>query len=130
MIDPHGGVLVDRFVPRDASLAGLPRVQLNPRQLSDAYLIAQGAFSPLRGFMGSRDYQGVLQDMHLAGGHPWSMPITLAVTEEEARSLKAGSATTERVRRHCVGRIWSWPRGASSRSIAVRRNPTVRESPA
>ena len=92
MIDPHGGVLVDRFVPRDASLAGLPRVQLNPRQLSDAYLIAQGAFSPLRGFMGSRDYQGVLQDMHLAGGHPWSMPITLAVTEEEARSLKEGQA--------------------------------------
>ena len=91
MIDPHGGVLVDRFVPRDdASLAGLPRVQLNPRQLSDAYLIAQGAFSPLRGFMGSRDYQAVLQDMHLAGGHPWSMPITLAVTEEEARSLKEG----------------------------------------
>ena len=47
-----------------------------------------------------------------------------------ARSPRAGSATAERVRRLAWRRVWSRPRGAGSRSTAVRRNRTVRESPA
>ena len=96
MIEPHGGVLVDRFVPKTENeerlkeAQGLPRIVLNQRQISDAILIAQGALSPLEGFMGEGDYRGVLDHMRLAGGLPWTLPITLAVSRDSDQSLQLG----------------------------------------
>src|SRR5690348_15986207 len=87
-IAPHGGVLVDRFVPETeranvaARAAGLAKIALNARQISDLELIAIGAVSPLIGFMSQEDYKSVVQTMHLANGVPWSIPVTLAVTPE------------------------------------------------
>ena len=68
----------------------LPRVELSPLALSDAQMIAIGGFSPLEGFMGSADYNAVVEGMRLADGRPWSMPIVLGVGEEEAAPLGAG----------------------------------------
>ena len=42
-------------------------------------MIACGALSPLEGFMGRDDYASVVEDMHLAGGLPWALPVCLAV---------------------------------------------------
>ena len=90
---PHGGNLVNRVLEgkeRDLWLARaetLRRVELNSRQLSDVYLIAIGAFSPLEGFMGRRDYESVLAEERLSNGLPWTVPITLAVTPEQAKQL-------------------------------------------
>ncbi|MBE9014439.1 sulfate adenylyltransferase, partial [Pseudanabaenaceae cyanobacterium LEGE 13415] len=69
----------------------LPRVQLDERAVSDLQLIAIGGFSPLTGFMGKADYDRVVEEMHLANGLPWSIPITLSVTEEVAAPLQEGS---------------------------------------
>ncbi|MBI4340533.1 MAG: sulfate adenylyltransferase [Chloroflexi bacterium] len=96
VIPPHGGKLVDRRVPpqeREAflrSARALPRVRLNGLQASDVEMIAIGAFSPLVGFMGQADYRAVVEHMHLAGGLPWSMPVTLAVDQETARRVRDG----------------------------------------
>jgi sulfate adenylyltransferase len=96
-IAAHGGVLVDRFVPasdREAALGrarSLPVITLNSRQISDLELIAIGAVSPLTGFMSQADYESVVHNMRLANGLPWSIPVTLAVTDEQASSLSAGS---------------------------------------
>src|SRR5438105_3101647 len=96
-IAPHGGVLIDRFVPegRRAAVAEqaarLPRLALNARQISDLELIAIGAASPLTGFMTQADYENVVQNMRLADGLPWSIPVTLAVTPEQAAALTPGS---------------------------------------
>jgi sulfate adenylyltransferase len=49
--------------------------------VADLELIATGAYSPLTGFMGLADYQRVLHEMRLANGLPWSLPITLRVTD-------------------------------------------------
>jgi sulfate adenylyltransferase len=54
-------------------------------------MIAIGGFSPLRGFMEQGDYERVVEDMHLENGLPWSIPVTLSVSEEEAEPLKEGS---------------------------------------
>jgi sulfate adenylyltransferase len=59
------------------------RLRLSPHQFSDAVLIANGAFSPLSGFMGSRDYALVLGEMRLDSGALWPVPVTLTVTEEQ-----------------------------------------------
>ena len=68
----------------------LPSVVINPRQLSDAHMIVQGAFSPLQGFMGHEDYNSVVKDMHLANGQPWPLPVTLGVDSHQASELKEG----------------------------------------
>jgi sulfate adenylyltransferase len=70
---------------------GLPRVPLDARTLSDLQMIASGVFSPLEGFMLQEDYESVVEDMRLASGLAWSLPVTLSVGEETARSLREDS---------------------------------------
>jgi sulfate adenylyltransferase len=90
---PHGGTLIDLVATgKDAKAlrdkaAGLRAVSLNSRSLSDLELLAVGGFSPLTGFMTQGDYTSVVNDMHLANGIPWSMPITLAVSDDEAKAI-------------------------------------------
>jgi sulfate adenylyltransferase len=54
-------------------------VTLTPRELSDLDMLASGALSPLDGFMGQEDYERVLEEMRLASGLPWALPVCLAV---------------------------------------------------
>jgi sulfate adenylyltransferase len=96
-IAPHGSHLINRIAtPAETTefkeqANSLPRVQLDERSFSDVVMIAIGAFSPLTGFMEQEDYETVVTDMRLASGLPWSIPITLSVTEEVAEPLKEGS---------------------------------------
>ena len=96
LIEPHGGKLVNRELP-DAQkqealkkAASLKSLSLIPIELSDLEMIATGALSPIEGFMGSKDLQGVLENMHLVTGFPWSLPVVKSVTAEEKNSLKTG----------------------------------------
>ncbi len=79
LIAPHGGRLVDRTGERPDGLDRLETVTLTPRELSDLDMIASGALSPLEGFMGKRDYERVVDEMRLAVGLPWALPVCLAV---------------------------------------------------
>jgi sulfate adenylyltransferase len=95
-IEPYGGKLIDRTVSEAEAkslrerAAGLPRVDITSHTLSDLYLLAVGGYSPLDGFMGRADYESVIEKMTLANGLPWSVPVTLAVTEQEAGSVQDG----------------------------------------
>ena len=94
---PHGGALELRQAAED-ELDGLkeranalPSIETSARRvLSDLELFSVGAVSPNRGFMGSSDYNSVVEDMHLASGIPWSLPITLSASAEEASALEPG----------------------------------------
>ena len=96
MIASHGGTLVDGYVKDEQAQAlseeagHLPAVSLNARQFSDAHMIAQGAFSPLQGFMSHEDYTAVVRNMRLENGVPWPLPVTLAVDSHQASDLKVG----------------------------------------
>jgi len=87
LIKPHGGDLVDRVStgePRQAlidSLERSPSLTLKPWEVADFEMIATGALSPLRGFMGLADYTSTLREMRLADGLPWTIPVTLRVEE-------------------------------------------------
>ena len=96
-IAPHGGILVNRIATLDQrqeffdKAESLPRVQLSDRSISDLQMIAIGALSPLKGFMNEADYRSVVKQMRLWNGLPWSVPITLSVTEAVADTLKVGT---------------------------------------
>jgi sulfate adenylyltransferase len=79
LISPHGGPLVDRSGERPEGVELLERVTLSSRELSDLDLVACGALSPLEGFMGRADYERVVEEMRLAGGLPWALPVCLSV---------------------------------------------------
>ena len=89
LIAPYGGKLVDLLVKGDEcdaliKLAGTyPTIRLTPRQNHDLELLAIGAFSPLNRFMGTADYNAVLNEMRLADGTVWPIPITLNIEKED-----------------------------------------------
>lgn len=95
-IKPHGGTLINRRVPegeRDQWMEkarSLRSVKVNTWTISDIDLIAIGAFSPITGFMKEDDYRSVLEQMRLANGAVWSIPITLPVEDEIAADLRIG----------------------------------------
>ncbi|MCF6444086.1 bifunctional sulfate adenylyltransferase/adenylylsulfate kinase [Nereida sp. MMG025] len=70
--------------------ADLVSHDLTPRQICDLELLMNGGFNPLKGFLGEDDYNGVVENMRLADGSLWPMPITLDVSEDFAASLEIG----------------------------------------
>ena len=96
-IPAHGGHLINRIATSEErqefieKAERLPKIELDKRALSDLEMIAIGGFSPLNGFMEKDDYESVVVDMRLKNGLPWSIPVTLSVSEEVADSIKEGS---------------------------------------
>ncbi len=70
--------------------ADLPSWDLTPRQICDLELLMNGGFNPLKGFLSEEDYDGVVENMRLADGSLWPMPITLDVSEAFAGKIEPG----------------------------------------
>ena len=95
MINPHRGVLVDRVVPQLKEIdTTLSNITLSRRSQSDLEMIATGACSPLMGFMSQQDYSSVVEEMRLANGSVWSIPITLPISAEQVSNLKGVEEAT------------------------------------
>ena len=95
---PHGGgVLVERSGARGRG--PLEVVTLTSRELADLDMLASGALSPLTGFMGREDYEGVVESMQLANGLRWALPVCLSVAE-----APKGDRGTRRRERQAAGR--------------------------
>jgi sulfate adenylyltransferase len=96
-IKPHGGSLVNRLLNGEAReeaiqrAAGLERIILSDLNLADLEMIATGGLSPLTGFLLQADYETVVHHMHLTNGLPWTIPVTLAVSQEQAARIATGS---------------------------------------
>ena len=96
MIAPHGGRLVERVLAGKAKAEALERakslpvIRLDEDAVSDVENIATGVYSPLQGFLGAKDFRGVLDHMRLANDLAWTVPIVLDVEEAEAAKFKEG----------------------------------------
>ena len=87
LISPYGGDLVNIVVDREeaedlwAEVSGLASVQISERAMCDLELMATGGFSPLDRFMSGDDFHSVVNEMRLADGTLFPIPITLPVHE-------------------------------------------------
>jgi sulfate adenylyltransferase len=96
LIAPHGGTLVNRIVDENkaqslrSEAANLPAVVLSAREQCDLEMIAIGAFSPLTGFMGQKDFEGVCKNMRLASGLVWPIPVTLCPADDVTAKINLG----------------------------------------
>jgi len=96
VIRPHGGTLVDRVLRGEMKEAvreraqKMTKVRLDAMGLSDLELIATGALSPLTGFMRRDDYVRCVDDVRLTNGVVWTLPITLAVNQDQADRIQEG----------------------------------------
>jgi sulfate adenylyltransferase len=111
-----------------------PSWDLTPRQLCDLELLLNGGFSPLRGFMGRRDYESVCERMRLADGTLWPVPVTLDVPEDLAGALEPGQRLALRdaegvmLAALCVTETWRPDRRAEAERVfgsANREHPGV-----
>ncbi|HET9199811.1 MAG TPA: sulfate adenylyltransferase [Dehalococcoidia bacterium] len=93
---PHGGTLVNRVLSGDEArsaeqtASNLKKAPIGERVQADLELIAIGGLSPLTGFMGQADYRAVVEEMRLANGLPWTIPVVLDVDAETGKSLENG----------------------------------------
>jgi sulfate adenylyltransferase len=140
LISPYGGRLIDLMVhgeEREELLrkaAALPSMQLSPRSLCDLELLATGAFSPLDRFMGSADYSRVLEEMRLADGALFPIPLTLPIADtkgiEVGKEIALRSQTNERIAVMLVEEIFEWDAAREALQVygtTDARHPLVAE---
>ena len=138
--EAHGGTLVDCYLEADAAEIEKQAAQdyaswdLTERQLCDIELILNGAFSPLDGFLNQDDYNSVVNDLRLANGVLWPVPITLDVSEQFAGEIHSGEKIALRdlegviVATLEVGDIWTADRAVEAQEVygsSDERHPAV-----
>jgi sulfate adenylyltransferase len=94
LVPPHGSETVKPLLlPETERVAEckraekLKKIPLDSRAVSDVFMLAMGAYTPLDGFMGHDDWRGSCLDMKLTGGLFWPIPITLPVNKDLADSI-------------------------------------------
>lgn len=98
LIAPHGAKKLKPLLLGGAKLAAarakaakMPQLRMTSRETCDLIMMGIGAFTPLGGFMGKRDWKGVCANYKMADGLFWPIPVTLSVSREEAKKLRKGS---------------------------------------
>jgi sulfate adenylyltransferase len=97
LLPPHGSdalkpllITVDERGDAARHAAELKRVPLSSREVSDLFMLGMGAYTPLPGFMNERDWRGCCEDMQLADGVFWPIPITLSCSQALADEIAVG----------------------------------------
>jgi len=97
LVPPHGGRPLEALILQGEALvaeraraASLRKVPVSSREKGDIIMLGIGGFSPLDGFMGHADWQGVCRDYRTASGIFWPIPITLSVDASVAQAIRVG----------------------------------------
>jgi sulfate adenylyltransferase len=97
LVPPHGATSVKPLLLPATERAAekkraerLKKVPLSSREVSDLFMLAMGAYTPLEGFMGEEDWRGCCVDMSLSDGLFWPIPITLSCEKDIADGIRIG----------------------------------------
>lgn len=98
LVKPHGSDTLKILLLEGAELAAakahadtLPKVTLSSRETGDLIMLGIGGFTPLDGFMGKADWQGICDNMTMANGIFWPIPITKSVSQAQADAIPLNS---------------------------------------
>jgi len=93
LVPPHGNTTLKPLALSGKSLStelerarSLPKINCSSREVGDIIMLGIGGFTPLDGFMNKDDWQSVCDDMTMASGLFWPIPITLSTDDEDVKS--------------------------------------------
>ena len=96
LVPPHGSDSLQPLLLSGAELAterarakSLPTLSVSSREAGDIVMLGIGGFTPLTGFMTAADWRGVCDNMIMANGLFWPIPITLSAAQSFAADLSA-----------------------------------------
>ena len=97
LVPPHGaGVLKPLLISEDlrsqqmSRAESLVKIPMSSCEVCDLLLLSMGAYTPLDGFMKQADWRGVCEDMRLADGLFWPIPVTLSANKTLAKEIEIG----------------------------------------
>jgi len=133
LIEPYGGSLANLASPPEQRAAllqrasCLPRVQLSDRATCDLELLATGGFSPLQTFLGRDDYEHVIEEMRLANGLLFPIPVTLTIGKDAHIKLDVEIALADSYNNLLailrVDEIYDWDRAREARLVCGTNDP-------
>ncbi len=94
MIEPHGGTLINKALPKLEKEKIIEEahefisIKVNKSKWKEIKNISYGVFSPLEGFMNQNEMLNVLEHMYLENNIAWPIPIILDVSTAEIKDLK------------------------------------------
>ncbi len=94
MIAPHGGQLVHNLLSDKQKQQVLDQldqyqtIELDNELAKDVKNIADGVYSPLKGFLREADFTSVVNQMRLQDGTVWPIPIILDISKKQYQTLK------------------------------------------
>jgi sulfate adenylyltransferase len=102
LVRPHGKDKVltplllegKELVAEQKRAQSLKKFTITSRETGDAIMLGIGGFTPLTGFMGKADWKGVCTDMKMADGTFWPIPVTVSVTQDDAKGIQEGQEIT------------------------------------
>ena len=98
LVPPHGGGALKPLLLQGAELQSevdrarsLPSIAITSRETGDVLMLGIGGYTPLDGFMAHDDWKSVCDDLKLANGLFWPIPITVSTPREIAARIKPDS---------------------------------------
>ena len=97
LVSPHGRSTLSPLIAPKQKRAAVERrarklfqIPMNSREKSDLLLMAMGAYTPIKGFVGEADWTNICANMRLDDGLFWPIPITLSVAKSLAKNIAIG----------------------------------------
>ena len=97
LVSPHGrSTLLPLIAPEqeqatvEVHARNLIQIPMTSREKSDLLLMAMGAYTPIKGFVGEADWMNICANMRLEDDLFWPIPITLSVAKSLAKNIAIG----------------------------------------
>ena len=97
LVPPHGGkgLVCSLLTGSDLDAekqkaAGLTKISISAQAKGDLIMMGIGGFSPLDGFMTKADWHGVCENMLLADGTFWPVPVMLTASKADSDAINVG----------------------------------------
>ena len=97
LVPPHGGGELKPLLLKGSARTEelkraeeLVKVPITSREISDLFMLAMGAYTPIDGFMDEEDWSLCCEGMTTKNGLFWPIPITMSCGEDVADNISIG----------------------------------------